>query len=64
MREVLIGFLGMIFSMVQYSDLILDVEPVHKGYEQKIIDSTIIQEPDLGTNPNVDVDHYQRNPEN
>ena len=58
------GFLGMIFSMVQYSDLILDVEPVHKGYEQKIIDSTIIQEPDLGTNPNVDVYHYQRNPEN
>ena len=58
------GFLGMIFSMVQYSDLILDVEPVHKGYEQKIVDETIIQEPDLGTNPNVDVYHYQRNPEN
>ncbi len=60
-----VGFLGMVFSTVQYSDLILDVAPVHKGYEQKLIDTTtVIPETDLGTNPNVDVYHYMRDPEN
>lgn len=59
-----VGFLGMVFSTVQYSDLLLDVAPVHKGYEQKLLDPVTIKEADLGTNPNVDVYHYQRNPEN
>lgn len=61
-----VGFLGMVFSTVQYSDLLLDVEPVHKGYEQKLLDPTTItvKETDLGSNPNVEVYHYQRNPEN
>ena len=59
-----VGFLGMVFSTVQYSDLLLDVAPVHKGYEQKLLDPVTIKEADLGSNPNVDVYHYQRNPEN
>ena len=58
------GFLGMIFSTVQYSDLILDVEPVHKGYDQKLLDPAEIKEADLGTNPNVQEYHYQQNLDN
>ena len=59
-----IGFLGMIFSTVQYSYLILDVEPVHKGYEQKLLDPETIKEADLGINPNVMEYHYGENPDN
>ena len=62
--RVSVGFLGFVFSMIQPSDLILDVEPVHKGYEQKLLDATTIEEADLGTNPNVTEYHYNRNPEN
>ena len=62
-----VGFLGFIFSTVQYKDLLLDVEPVHKGYEQKLIDITSLptaEETDLGTNPNITEYHYEANPEN
>jgi hypothetical protein len=66
--RVAVGFLGFVFSTVQYSDLLLDVEPVHKGYEQKLIDPTTIpttpEEIDLGQNPNITEYHYQANPEN
>ena len=62
-----VGFLGFIFSKVQYADLLLDVEPVHKGYEQKLLDPKTLptpEETDLGTNPNITEYHYQENPEN
>lgn len=59
-----IGFLGFVLSTVQYSDLLLDVTPVHKGYEQKLLDPVKIEETDLGTNPNITEYHYQRNPDN
>ena len=59
-----VGFLGFIFSTVQYSDLLLDVEPMHKGYEQKLLDPVKIEEADLGTNPNVTEYHYEENPVN
>jgi hypothetical protein len=62
-----VGFLGFIFSTVQYKDLLLDVDPVHKGYEQKLIDPTSLptaEETDLGTNPNITEYHYEANPEN
>jgi hypothetical protein len=59
-----VGFLGFIFSTVQYTDLLLDVEPVHKGYDQKLLDPAEIKEADLGTNPNVTEYHYQENPLN
>ena len=60
--RVAIGFLGFVFSTVQYTDLLLDVEPVHKGYEQKLLDPGKIEETDLGTNPNVQEYHYEQNP--
>lgn len=62
--RVAIGFLGFVFSTVQYDDLLLDVEPVHKGYEQKLLDPVKIEEADLGTNPNVTEYHYEKNPDN
>ena len=66
--RVAVGFLGFVFSTVQYSDLLLDVEPVHKGYEQKLLDPTTLpttpEEIDLGQNPNITEYHYQANPEN
>ncbi|MBQ6658253.1 MAG: hypothetical protein IJM70_02890 [Prevotella sp.] len=62
--RVSVGFLGFVFSTIQYSDLILDVEPVHKGYEQKLIDATTVQEADLGTNPNVTEYHWGGDPDN
>lgn len=57
-----VGFLGFIFSTLQYSDLILDVAPVHKGYEQKLLDPVKIEETDLGSNPNVREYHYESDP--
>ena len=57
-----VGFLGFIFSTLQYSDLILDVAPVHKGYEQKLLDPVKIEETDLGSNPNVREYHYEGDP--
>lgn len=62
--RVSVGFLGFVFSTIQYSDLILDVEPVHKGYEQKLLDATTVQEADLGTNPNVTEYHWGGDPDN
>ena len=58
-----VGFLGFVLSTVQYKDLLLDVGPVHKGYEQKLLDPAEIKEADLGINPNVTEYHYMRNPE-
>ena len=46
------------------TDLLLDVEPVHKGYEQKLLDPVKIEEADLGSNPNVTEYHYEKNPDN
>jgi hypothetical protein len=58
-----IGFLGFVFSTLHYSDLLLDVDPVHKGYEQKLLDPVKIEETDLGSNPNIQEYHYQRDPD-
>ena len=57
-----IGLFGLIIPTVTYSDLLLDVGPVHKGYNQKIIQPTVT-EPDLGSNPNIQEFHYKRNPD-
>ena len=58
-----VGFLGFVFSTLQYSDLLLDIAPVHKGYEQKLLDPVKIEETDLGSNPNIREFHYQRDPD-
>ena len=58
-----VGLFGLIIPTVIYKDILLDVGPVHKGYNQKIIQPTA-PEPDLGSNPNIQEFHYKRNPDN
>lgn len=60
----LVGFgcFGLIVPTVLYSDILLDVGPVHKGYNQKIMQQAI-PDTDLGQNPNIQEFHYKRNPD-
>ena len=58
-----IGIFGIIIPTVLYEDILLEVGPVHKGYEQKL-NQTIIEEPDLGVNPNITEFHYKGDLEN
>ena len=37
--------------------------PVHKGYEQKLIQQTVIPDNDMGKTPNIQEFHYKRNPD-
>ncbi len=57
-----VGVFGIIIPTVQYKDLLLEVGPIHKGYEQKlnqqIINNTQDEE-DLGENPNITEFHYK-----
>ena len=57
------GVFGLVIPTINYKDILLDVGPVHKGYNQKIIQPTINNEVDLGSNPNIQEFHYKRNPE-
>ena len=58
-----IGVFGLVIPTIKYSDILLDAGPIHKGYEQKIAPQPVIQEPDLGSNPNIQEYHYRRNPD-
>ena len=58
-----VGAFGLVYPTVRYKDILLDVGPVHKGYDQKLIRSTV-PDTDLGSNPNIQEFHYQRNPDN
>ncbi len=57
-----IGVFGMVIPTIVYKDLLLDVGPVHKGYNQKII-KTPVSDTDLGKTPNIQEFHYKRNPD-
>ena len=57
------GVFNTVIPTVTYKDILLDVGPIHKGYNQKIIKQSV-PDTDLGHNPNVTEFHYQRNPEN
>jgi len=57
-----VGVFGLIIPTVIYKDILLDVGPVHKGYNQKIIQPTV-PDTDLGSNPNIQEFHYKRNPD-
>ena len=57
------GMFGIVVPTINYKDILLDVGPVHKGYNQKIIQPTTTNEVDLGTNPNIQEFHYKRNPD-
>lgn len=59
-----IGIFGIIIPTVLYNDILLDVGPMHKGYEQKLNQQVISEEPDLGVNPNVTEFHYKGDIEN
>lgn len=57
-----IGAFGLVIPTANFNDFLLRVGPMHKGYEQRLIQTTIIPE-DLGTNPNIQEFHYKRNPD-
>ncbi len=58
-----VGVLGLIVPTVLYGDILLDVGPVHKGYDQKLIRQTIVPDNDMGKTPNIQEYHYKRNPD-
>lgn len=50
-----IGFMGIVLPTIAYKDMLLRIGPMHKGYDQKIIQQTIIKgsrsfadDPELG----------------
>ena len=57
------GVFGLVIPTINYKDILLDVGPVHKGYNQKIIQPTNNNEVDLGSNPNIQEYHYKSNPD-
>lgn len=57
------GFLGLIVPTVLFEDILLDVGPVHKGYEQKLYRPNIVPDNDMGKTPNIQEYHYKRNPD-
>ena len=57
-----VGVFGLIIPTVLYKDILLDVGPIHKGYDQKLHQDVVIDD-DLGENPNITEFHYKRNPE-
>ena len=59
------GVFGIIIPTVLYQDILLDVGPVHKGYDQKLNQQVIApQDEDLGENPNITEFHYKGDIEN
>lgn len=60
------GIFGVIIPTVLYEDILLDVGPVHKGYEQKLNQEVIgkPEDEDLGENPNITEFHYKGDEEN
>ena len=58
-----VGAFGLIVPTLAFKDLLLNVGPMHKGYNQKIIRSGVIPDNDLGSNPNIQEFHYKRNPD-
>lgn len=58
-----IGMYGLVIPTVTYEDLLLNVGPMQKDYKDGIIRSTVIDNYDLGTNPNIKEYHYQGDPD-
>jgi hypothetical protein len=59
-----VGIFGIIIPTVLYEDILLEVGPVHKGYEQKLNQQVVVPDDDLGENPNITEFHYKRDPDN
>ena len=58
-----VGIFGLVIPTINYQDILLDVGPVHKGYNQRILQPNTNNEVDLGENPNIQEFHYKRNPD-
>lgn len=56
------GLFGLVIPTVLYKDILLDVGPVHKGYDQKIYRPEM-PDYDMGKTPNIQEFHYKRNPD-
>ena len=56
------GLFGAVIPTANFNDFLLRVGPMRKSYNQKLINTTII-DADLGTNPNIQEFHYKRNPD-
>ncbi len=54
---------GVVYPTVTYEDLLLNVGPMQKKYNDGIIRSTVIDTHDMGTNPNIKPYHYQGDPD-
>ncbi|MBR6852628.1 MAG: hypothetical protein IKM78_01805 [Prevotella sp.] len=60
-----VGIFGIIIPTVLYEDILLEIGPVHKGYEQKLNNAPInTQDDDLGETPNITEFHYKGDIEN
>lgn len=59
-----IGLFGIIIPTVFYEDILLEVGPMHKGYEQKLNQAPIMDDTDLGETPNITEFHYKGDLEN
>ena len=57
------GIFGLVIPTANFNDFLLHVGPMHKGYDQKLIRTTVIPANDLGSNPNIQEFHYRRNPD-
>ena len=60
-----VGIFGLIIPTAYYRDILLEVGPIHKGYEQKLNQQVIgkPEEVDLGKTPEITEFHYKRDPE-
>jgi hypothetical protein len=56
------GLFGAVIPTANFNDFLLRIGPMRKSYNQKLINTTII-DADLGTNPNIQEFHYKRNPD-
>lgn len=60
-----VGIFGIIIPTVLYQDILLEVGPVHKGYEQKLNQQVVApQEVDMGVTPEITEFHYKGDIEN
>ena len=58
-NRVGIGIFGVVIPTVSYKDFLLNIAPIHKGYDGKIIKSIEYIEQDLGENPNIKEYHFK-----
>lgn len=62
-ERVAFGAFSIVFPTINFKDILLDVGPIHKGYNKKIIPVGSVPDPYVGSNPNIQEFHYKRNPD-